>query len=801
MKKRQKPGPPALVNPPRRPLWHWLLAVAALVAIAWLIHFLGNPTSEPKSVSSAPVAIEKAEVATGKISEPASYVGADACSGCHADQFGLWQTSQHGKAMQHATLETVLGDFKDASFRYANTTSTFFRRGDEFWVRTDGADGQMDDFQISYTFGLYPLQQYLIKFPDGRMQALSIAWDSRPAKEGGQRWFHLYPEENVDFKDELHWTKGQQNWNYMCADCHSTHLQRNYDEATDRYATTWSDLNVGCESCHGPGSAHVAWASDPNDASDAAGMGLSIPLDKRQGVTWIPDPATGNASRSTPMRDNLEVETCAVCHARRGSVSTHADPTGRLLDTHNPSLLTETLYFADGQQLDEVYTYGSFLQSKMHAAGVTCSDCHDPHTAKLRLPGNGVCGQCHSAAKYDVAEHSHHQPGSAGAECANCHMPTRPYMVVDPRHDHSMRIPRPDLSEALETPNACNNCHTDQDPAWAAAAIEEWFGTERKGFQNWGEAFHAARNGQSGSVQNLARLFADPEVPGIARATALAEMQRFPSRLLLAAITDGLADKDPMVRIAALDALTGLPVQLRSKAIPSTSDEVQSVRARAGRALAPTDMNALTPQQRADVERGFEAFEASQLAIAERPEAHLNLGIYFSERNDPGRAESQYQHAIRLDPGFVAAYANLADLYRATARETEAARTLDEGLAAVPNDPTLVHSVGLLRIREGRTKEALELFAQAHASAPANTRFAYVYAVALRSDGQPQKAQQVLDRALDGAPNAPDLLYARASYALEDGDMPVASEFANRFISVAPEDPRAMSLLQATNAR
>src|SRR5262245_50930653 len=262
--------------------------------------------------------------------------------------------------MQPATPATVLGNFDGAEFTYEGITSTFFRKDDRYFVRTDGPDGTLADFEVKYTFGVFPLQQYLIPFPDGRMQALSIAWDARPAEAGGGRWFHLYPAEHIDHRDPLHWTKLYQNWNYVCADCHSTNLRRNYDAKLDRYATTWSDLNVACEACHGPGSRPVAWAEKRPGWEHADHEGLAIPLAERHGVPWAIR-ARGHATRSRPPAARPEVETCAVCHARRTPLGVDPGPSGRLLDTHVPSLREERLYHPDGQQLDEVYTYASFL--------------------------------------------------------------------------------------------------------------------------------------------------------------------------------------------------------------------------------------------------------------------------------------------------------------------------------------------------------------------------------------------------------------------------------------------------------
>ncbi|GFO82725.1 MAG: hypothetical protein A49_23520 [Methyloceanibacter sp.] len=339
------------------------------------------------------------------------------------------------------------------------------------------------------------MQQYLIAFPDGRVQALTVAWDSRPESEGGQRWFHLYPNEKIGHDDPLHWTKLNQNWNFMCAECHSTGVAKNYDPATKRYRTTWKEITVGCEACHGEGSAHVTWAKEGGSASaDDNALGLLARFNERSGISWSLGPETNRPQRSAPpMAVRKEVEMCGRCHGRRGIISEAFVPGRSLSDSHHVSLISRGLYQPDGQMLDEVYNYGSFKQSKMFAAGVTCSDCHDPHSAKLRAPGAQVCTQCH-AGSYEEPGHTHHE-GANAPDCIACHMPARTFMVVDARHDHSFRVPRPDLSVTLGVNNACTDCHSDKTAEWAASAIEKWYGPERKGYQTFGPAFHAAWSG------------------------------------------------------------------------------------------------------------------------------------------------------------------------------------------------------------------------------------------------------------------------------------------------------------------
>ena len=292
--------------------------------------------------------------------------------------------------MQEVTEATVLGDFDGATLTHFGVTSTFFRRDGRFFVRTDGPDGKLHDYPIAYTFGVFPLQQYLVRMEGGRLQALPLCWDARPAAQGGQRWFHLYPGEAVPAGDALHWTGSNQTWNYMCAECHSTGLRKGWQPAESRYETTWSEIDVSCEACHGPGSSHLAWAQSPDKRSADPRKGLAAVLRDPGRGTWVVDPATGNGKRLAPLAATQEVETCARCHGSRAVIQEPSAAGVPLLDSHRPALLDPGLYHADGQVEGEVYEYGSFVQSRMFHKGVTCSDCHEPHAATLRRTGNSL---------------------------------------------------------------------------------------------------------------------------------------------------------------------------------------------------------------------------------------------------------------------------------------------------------------------------------------------------------------------------------------------------------------------------
>src|SRR5262245_10127913 len=737
----------------------------------------------------------------------AAFVGAQACAGCHPQEHARWSGSDHARAMQHASEATVLGDFGDRRFAYGSITSTFFRRAGKFMVRTDGPDGKLADFEIKYTFGVRPLQQYLIELPGGRLQALSIAWDARSREAGGQRWYHLYPNERIDFRNELHWTRRQQNWNFMCADCHSTNVRKNYDAAADRYATTWSEINVACEACHGPGSRHVAWAQASGWRrmwDRTVGRGLTVALRERQGVQWTIDSGSGLAKRSAPRTTAVELGVCAQCHARRSQISSDYVPGRPWLDHYVPALLTSPLYWADGQQRDEVYTWGSFLESRMHAAGVTCSDCHEPHSQKLRAEGNQVCARCHAAAKYDAATHHLHRQGGRGAECAGCHMPVARYMLVDPRHDHSLRVPRPDQSVALGVPNACTNCHADQKSEWAAAQVQAWYGRTAAGYQRFAEAFRGAEMGAGAAVQQLAAVARDGTQPAIVRATALARMPgalgRWPSSV--DAVRQAVSDSDPLVRRAAVAALERLPPDARiAPAVQLLRDPSRLVRIEAARVLAPVRPEALSPAARIAWDDAAADYIAAQRSNADRPEYRTNLGTFFAARRRVIDAEKEFRAALALERTFVPAYVNLADLYRAEQNEPDVRRVLEEGLKAVPGDATLHHALGLALVRAQRTAEAMTHLERAAARAPDNARFVYTFAVGLHSTGRAQEAIAVLEKAVRRHPDDRDMLIALVTFNRDRGATDQALHYAELLAARYPEDSEARQLLAQLRGR
>jgi len=704
-----------------------------------------------------------------------SYVTSAACAPCHAEQHQRWIGSHHGRAMQVANEATVLGDFADRTVSIGAVTARFTRRDGGFWIDTTGPDGKPGQYRVQYTFGVEPLQQYLIELPGGRMQAFAMAWDTRDAKSGGQRWFHVSPEEaDAPAGDPFHWSGMFFNWNSQCAACHSTALDKKFDAATGTYGTTWSDLTVGCESCHGPGAAHVEWAAVPAaDRAPAPTYALAVDF----GTT------------------GAELQVCAPCHSRRTELApllAHGEP---FTDHYLPEDLEEGLYHADGQILDEVYEYGSFVQSRMYARGVTCSDCHEPHGLQLRAVGDAMCVTCHNPggnqrfptlrkAAYAAESHHHHPAESEGARCVSCHMPATTYMVVDDRRDHGFRVPRPDLTTQTGAPNACNQCHTEKTPQWASDAVAAWTG--RAPAPHWSQEIAAARGGRAAGA--LRKLVEDETLPPIVRATALELLsgRRGASQELIGRAG---AAADPQLRAAAARALQTLPPRERlAIGTALLGDSRRAVRSEAAAAMAEATP-LMPPETAALFARAAAEYRASQELYADRPDGPYNLATFLAAQGQLAEAKREYQRAIERGAYFIPAYVNLADLYRLEGDEAAAADTLRRAVAIDADNAAVRHALGLALVRQGKTSEGVVELERSVAAAPDNARYAYVYGVALHSVGRGDEAIRILTAASERHPEDIEILGALFSMHRERGETAIAQRLAEQ-----------LTRLQARNA-
>ncbi len=698
--------------------------------------------------------------------QSAEYVGNQACEGCHKKASTEWTNSHHDLAMQKVTPDTVLGDFDNVEFEYHGITTTFAREGDEFFVTTDNSKGDLETFPVQYVFGVYPLQQYLLPTSGGRLQALSIAWDSRPNYEGGQRWYHLYESENVRAGHPLHWTGVYHNWNASCAECHSTSLKKGFDSKSGVYKTTYEQIDVGCEACHGPGSVHVQLALNKAISPDQSG--LDVKLDGRG--TWLWENKESIAKRQVKLRTNAQIDTCGRCHSRRGTLGEYHHGQS-LLDTHQLSLIEEPLYWPDGQIREEVYVYGSFVQSKMHQAGVVCTNCHNPHSNQLLAEGNLLCAQCHQPTQFDRYEHHHHEPDSAGSFCVNCHMPHQTYMGVDARRDHSMRVPRPDLSIATGSPNACNQCHLKQSPNWAVIALKEWGVQFEDLRQHQAVAFRKASQGDIRAAPRLVKTANDQRATALLRASAIKLIGNLAPELGANNLSFWLKSNDPMIRMSAVQSIDRFNSEFKYLLLrPLISDPSKSVRMAVADQLAGTALETISKIEQSNLTNLFDEYLSTQSLHLDIPATLAQLGNFWLDRGAFDKSEQILKKTIELNPLFSSARVNLADLYRQIGDEVSARKTLESGLIRNPNDSALWFSLALLKIREGGAGNGLEALKRAATLESTPGYYNYVYAVALQDAGRNREALEALSAIHVKSPGQPNILSALSEYSDQTGD-------------------------------
>ena len=698
------------------------------------------------------------------------YVGDQACISCHKKEHDEWKLSDHFRAMEVPNDSTVLGNFNNASYTADGVTSKFFKKDGKFFINTQGDDGKYHDFEIKYTFGYYPLQQYLVEFDRGRMQVTRQSWDSR-----NNKWFHQYAGQKIVPNDWLHWTGNAQNWNTMCGECHTTNYQKNYNFDTDSYSTTFSQITVSCETCHGPAKQHIDYInSDYKEGNKTAGSFMLMRKNSTQG---------------------MEIQSCFPCHARKGNISPNLLNTSEILDDYIPEIPSTEYYHADGQVDDENYTYASFLQSVMYKHGVKCGDCHNPHTGKLIIAGNGVCNQCHNKKNYDSPEHTFHAMNTEGAQCKSCHMPSRYYMGNDLRHDHIFRAPRPDLSAKYGTPNACNDCHKDKSAQWAADAVVKWYGANRP--------YHFAEDLIPGSKMDgeaqahLIKIINDTASTDIIRATAVHYLGNVVDHNSLPTLLNQLQQKDAQVRYRAVIALTNFPpLQWQASAVPLLQDKVRAVRI----ATANLLLTANDPQHLSQFGEPYAkaASELNEHILYQTDFASGNVmaADYFLKLRNYDRAETFYLRGLQKDSAMNYARLNLSTMYNMMGRNSDALKVLQDALKTDPKNDRIYFNLALLYNEmndpenvEKNLKKAVELKS-------VNPRVYYNYGVLFQQKQQPRDAERLYLKGLELAPSDADINYALCVLYMQENQPQKAIPYAQTLKRYYPGDQRFIPLFQ-----
>ncbi|WP_421696468.1 HEAT repeat domain-containing protein [Aestuariivirga sp.] len=682
-------------------------------------------------VLAAVLCVLAAPFAAAEDAVPLGYAGSGSCAQCHAAETSAWAASDHAWALKEPDAKSVLGDFNDVHFTNKTIATRFFMKDGGYFVETEGASGKPETFSVRYTIGHRPLQQYLVETEKGRLQVLDVAWDVAAGK-----WFHLYPDQNNPPSDGMHWTRSYKNWQARCATCHQTGFDKGFDFPARTYKSHWSELTVGCEACHGPGAAHNAWARKPEGADPYQSLKLG------------------------PGHQAEEINVCGPCHSRREAFSQQQPAAGSPFDEHyGLALLTPDLYFGDGQQRDEVFILGSFLQSKMKAKGVTCSNCHDGHSGELVAEGNAVCTQCHNVAgnagfpslrkaDYDTSAHTHHKEGSTAAQCVSCHMPERSYMLIDPRRDHFFRRPDPLQSKAVGAPDVCTGCHVEKTAEWAAAQIASW---HPAGDTQWQDrspliAFTAGDRTEK-TVSDLAAYVRDKERPAIVRATAITALGA-QGALPPEDAPALLSDPDAMVRGAAAGALRQMrPEEKAALLTPLLSDPMRGVRQKAAVELAGAGVAALPAADDVLYRAGLQAFMDARFANADTPEAHVAIGGLALSRRQWDEAEQAFRNATEMDPQLASAWLILAQLGEARGNAKGAEEALSSGIAASPRNADLLLARGDLAARQAKYDDALGWYRRAQAADPKREDVWLATAIGYALKGDRTAAQQAAAQA------------------------------------------------------
>ena len=816
---------------------HTLIFIAVLLTVIITMavvsqFFPRNKSSATESFTAAQTETIDAQApshaATNKITESAHFVGSETCTSCHQSQHQGWQQSHHSKAFAPASVDSVVGDFSSVSFNYSDGIAVFEQQQiadkTQYQIRlqesssdsSDNSDVLENIYPVVYTLGVFPLQQYILETHPGNYQVFAVAWDAREAEQGGQRWMDLSTSSATD--KTLHWRQYFQNWNSQCASCHTTNFETNAAFATNTlvnvtdnadshnspaFSSTWSEPAVSCESCHGPAGRHLQWA-DNKENNEYVSKGLVRQLATEDYWQFVDDEPI--ARRLTSNNDATAmpvIDGCANCHSLRQPISTqsHESTQTNWLNNFEPTRVREPLYFADGQIREEDFVYGSFLQSKMSHAGVTCLNCHDAHSGlvkgydaqKLALPSNdGVCAQCHRADVFAVESHHHHPVESESARCVSCHMPERIYMGVDARRDHSFQIPSPALSQLLDTPNVCTDCHNNNSDVWAAEKIEAWraaspvLDNDEMDFADWLLAFSRLNNrlaqastDNEDTTQLMSALtalenkrytlLASTKTPAMKKSMLLDSMpinhqQAFDALVLR------LSDNDVVVRLAAISIIRNFDISHRQQLLmPLLKDPIKSVRFAATLALA--DLLA-TPQfisqqnnrknkrlLKENVRQFIEAYEHHGDLLG----SQMTLADINRQMKNWDAVVIAYQRALQLVPSYVPALVNLADIYRLQQADNKAEPLLLKAIAVTAenarqaiNDPgdiyafalqqqaSVEYALGLLYARAKNYSKAIVPLDNAVQLSPANTDYFYASLLMLDALGERSKALELL---------------------------------------------------------
>lgn len=693
-------------------------------------------------------------------------VRSEYCVTCHAEIGDAWRRSDHHRANRDIAMADTTAMFADQTV--ATHASTYrLARGDggQPQVEETRRDGTRHVHVPAMVLANDPLQQLVIETDPGRLQVSEIAWDPH-----AREWFPVFGDEERNPGEWGHWTGQGMNWNSMCARCHMTGYDKGYDETTNRFHSAWVEHGIGCVQCHGPMTGH--------------------------------EKAAGTSAGSEPVRPDPRqwMETCAACHARAEELTPTAPPAANFEDHFRLQLMTDPqVYHPDGQILAESFEYGSFRHSRMFAAGVTCLDCHDPHSGRTTLPvdDNSLCLQCHvpgnprGAPAIDPTAHSFHTAGSKGNRCVECHMATTTYMQRDPRRDHGFIIPDPVLTRDVGVPNACSRCHQDQSLAETITAWERWYGDgSSRTTANRARTRAVARAfaGDVDVVPELVRLIAAPETTPTWRASLLDLAGQLAPRdsAVLAAARDLRQDPDAEVRAAAVRML-GADPDSGPLVRQALEDPVRLVRLDAAWALG-TEL--------AEDSAAGRELRAYLNTSVEGPVALARRGSFRFEQGEHERGLADVRRAIGLDPRSAPLRETLAFMLNAAGRPREAAEAFARAAELAPDSAAPAFHAALAWVEAGELVRAEAMLRMAVQRDPHHARAWYNLGLLLNRFGRRDEALTALATGEAARPDDPDIPYAAATILAQAGRRDEALAAARRALAADPDHAEARALVQ-----
>lgn len=651
------------------------------------------------------------------------------CAECHTSAHSDWLKSHH------AIANRLIDPEKDAEAFLMQTvtdeggvTYDLKAEGDSFVISQQEVPDTMPeghDAPIAGVIGETPLVQYLVPTGKGRLQTQALTWDPH-----NKEWFNVFEDENRRPTEWGHWSQQGMNWNTNCAFCHMTHFEKNYSMETDEYKSTWLLQTVSCVQCHSGMKEHVEAAKE------------------------------GNYVAATTQADlQLSMQNCATCHARREEITQNGFHAGEKFFDHYRLTLPDApgAYFADGQALEEDYVYASFMMSRMGHKGVTCMDCHNPHSGEpiLDVPSNALCMRCHGTGLnesilIDPIKHSRHAPGSTGNQCISCHMPERTYMVRDPRRDHGFTSPDPRLTIDHGVPNTCNTCHDDQTPEWALKHVDEWYGDtdRRKHVQKRAKALTDAHAGSPEALKQIEALYQEEENVYWKTTWMRLMAPNVQDQHVFAFAQEGLKHESPMLREASLTAMTQRQDQLATVQA-ALNDESRLVRNRAAEALLPQ----FNPDQLA-----FQEWQEYAEMNADRPGGALRRAELALVQGDFSLAKKLVRQAVSFDKENPYLYYDAAILLSRAGDINGALNLLRDARAIDNSIGLLAYSQGLLLAEQGDYNGAQNAFVEAVGLDPDQARWWYNLAMIYAYLGDPQKAMGCISRAIELEPANTDFL-------------------------------------------